>query len=68
MVRPVLPVVRHFKLLHHQYVEMSGTLSGVENVEQTMLMASSGWSKDRALYKSRVLRKDTMKIHHTGQF
>lgn len=59
MVRPVLPVVWHFKLLHHQHMEVSSALGGVENVEQAVLMASCGWSKDWALYKSRVLRKDS---------
>lgn len=43
-------------------MQVSSALDGVENVEQAVLMASSGWSKDRALYESRVLRKDAETI------
>lgn len=50
MVGPVLPVMGHFELLHHQNVKMSGALHSVENVEQAMFVASCGRCEDRALY------------------
>lgn len=49
VVGPVLPVVRHLELLHHQDVQVSGALHGVENVEQAVLLAPRGRGEDRTL-------------------
>lgn len=57
MIGPVLPVVRHLKLLDHQDVQMSGALHGVEEVEQPVLLASRCRGEDWTLQKIRVLCK-----------
>lgn len=49
VVGPVLPVLGHLELLDHQDVQMSGTLHGVENVEQAVLLPSRGRGEDRTL-------------------
>lgn len=49
VVGPVFSVERHLKLLNHQDVQVSGPLHGVENVQQTMFLASRSWREDGTL-------------------
>lgn len=58
MVGPVLPVVGHLKLLDHQDVQMCGSLHGMKNVEQAMLLASCSWGEDWTLQHIGVLKTE----------
>lgn len=51
VVRPVLPVQRHLKLLDHQDVQVRGAFHGMEKIEQAMLVASRGRGEDGTLQK-----------------
>ena len=62
VVGPVLPVVRHLVLFDHQNVQVVGALHGVEDVEQAMLLASSGRGEDGTLYACWVLERRARRI------